>query len=212
VADLLRFDGWILGASFASGHTFVFGRWHASPFGGFADLMRLDPDGTRTLVAPLAEVERFVDAHYRFDRVERAPVTVDRTGDRIVATAGDLTLELDLEQRGLVSLLLRMRPEPLRTSPTWIGVEDLLFRPLVAPLLGGGGGIHARGTTRGGARQWYGIHDLRWARARARLGDRDLGAAVAPAVAADFGASEFPRRPALVRVTSLIERVGAGTL
>jgi hypothetical protein len=209
VADLLRFDGVILGASFASGHTFVFGRWHDSPFGGFADLMRRDPDGTKTLVAPLAEVERFVDAHYRFDRVERAPVTVERDGDRVVAVAGDLTVELELEGADLVSLLLRMRPAPLRTSPTWIGVEDHVFRPLVAPLLGGGAGIHARGTTRAGARQWYGIHDLRWARARARLGDRDLGAAVAPVGPAGFGASEFPGRPALVRVTSLIERVGA---
>ena len=212
MADLLRFDGWILGASFASGHTFVFGRWHVSPLGGFADLMRLDPDGTRTLVAPAAEIERFVEAHYRFDRVDRAPVAVDREGDRVVATAGDLTLELDLEPAGLVSSLLRMRPRPLRTSPTWITIEDLVFRPLVAPFLGGGGGIHARGTTRAGARQWYGNHDLRWARARARLGDRDLGAAVAPSVTADFGASEFPGRPALVRVTSFIERVGAVSL
>lgn len=144
--DLLRFDGAILGASFASGHTFVFGRWHDSPFGGFADLMRRDPDGTRTLVAPIAEVERFVDAHYRFDRVERAPVAVDRDGDRVVAVAGDLTLELDLEGAGLVSRLLRLRPAALRTWPTWIGVEDVVFRPIVAPLLGGGGGIHARGS------------------------------------------------------------------
>ncbi|MFM7718291.1 MAG: hypothetical protein ACKO8G_02200, partial [Actinomycetota bacterium] len=82
---LLRFDGWILGASFASGHTFVFGRWTDSPFGSFADLMRRDPDGTRTLVAPTAEVERFVDAHYRFDRTERAEVRVGREGDRLVA-------------------------------------------------------------------------------------------------------------------------------
>ncbi|MFM7718997.1 MAG: hypothetical protein ACKO8G_05850, partial [Actinomycetota bacterium] len=107
---------------------------------------------------------------------------------------------------GAVSALLRLRPRALRTSPTWIGVEDRVFRPLVAPLLGGGSGIHARGTTRAGARQWYGIHDLRWARARARIGDRDLGEAVAPRAEAGFGASEFPGRPALVRVTSLIER------
>lgn len=205
----MRFDGWILGASFASGHTLVFGRWHSSPFGGFADLMRRDPDGTRVLVAPSAEVERFVSAHYRFDAVERSPVQVEHDGSRLVAIAGDLTFELDLERRGLVSSLLRMRPSFLRTSPTWIGVEDVVFRPLVAPLLGGGSGIHARGTTRAGARQWYGIHDLRWARARARIGDRDLGETVSPDFEAGFGASEFPGRPALVRVTSLIERVGS---
>lgn len=205
--DLLRFDGWIMGASFASGHTFVFGRWGHSPFGSFADLMRRDPDGTRTLVAPTPEVERFVDAHYRFDRTALADVTVGRDGDRIVAVAGDLRLELDLEGGGLVSALLRLRPRALRTSPRWIGIEDVVFRPLVAPLLGGGNGIHSRGTTREGARQWYGIHDLRWARARATLDGRDLGEAVAPSVEAGFGASEFPGRPALVRVTSLIERV-----
>jgi hypothetical protein len=206
MTDVIRFDGWILGASFASGHTLVVGKWRDSPFGSFADVMRKDPDGTRTLVAPSDEVERFVSAHYRFDATRRSDVRVGREGDRLVARAEGIELTWDVEPGGgLVSTMLRLRPRFLRTLPAWIAVEDTVFRPLVAPLLGGGGGIHARGVTRQGARQWYAIHDLRWARARARVDGQDLGEAVPPTSPAGFGASEFPGRPALVRVTSLIE-------
>ena len=202
----LRFDGWILGASFGTGHTLVFGRWQDSPFGSFADLMLREPDGTRVLIAPDDAVADFVDRHYRFDRIERAAVQVDREAGRIVADAGRVRLVLDLGPRQLVGHLLRMRPRVLRTDPRWIAVEDRVFRPIVAPLLGGGvGGIHARGVTRAGARQWYGIHDLLPARARATVDGRDLGAPEPPTWQAGFGASEFPGMPAAVRVTSLIE-------
>jgi len=34
--NLLRFDGWIFGAAFASGDRFVVGRWPVSPLGSFA--------------------------------------------------------------------------------------------------------------------------------------------------------------------------------
>lgn len=206
MTDVIRFDGWILGASFASGHTLVVGKWRESPFGSFADVMRRDPDGTRTLVAPSDEVERFVTAHYRFDATVRSEVRVGREGDALVARADGIDLRVEVEPGpSLVSTLLRLRPRVLRTLPAWIAVEDAVFRPLVAPLLGGGSGIHARGVTRAGARQWYAIHDLRWARARAVVDGSDLGEAVPPSWEAGFGASEFPGRPALVRVTSLIE-------
>lgn len=204
----LRFDGWILGASFASGHTLVFGRWQDSPFGSFADLMLREPDGTRVLIAPSETVAGFVDRHYRFDRIERSPVRVDREAGRVIADAGRARLVLDLGPRQLVGHLLRLRPRMLRTDPRWIAVEDRVFRPFVAPLLGGAGGIHSRGVTRAGARQWYGIHDLVPARARATVDGRDLGAPEPPTWQAGFGASEFPGMPALVRVTSLIEDLG----
>lgn len=201
----MRFDGSILGASFGDGYTLVFGRWFDSPFGPFADLMLRRPDGRRVLIAPRGDVARFVDRHYRFDEVRHAPVSVERTDDHVVATADDVRLELDIGPRGALGWLLRARPRPLRTLDAWNAIEDAVFRPLVAPLLGGGAGIHARGTTRAGARQRYAIHDLLPARARARIGDADLGPAIVPTWEAGFGASEFPGMPALVRVTSFIE-------
>ena len=97
MTDVIRFDGWILGASFASGHTLVVGKWRESPFGSFADIMRKDPDGMRTLVAPSDEVERFVTAHYRFDATARSDVRVGREGERLVARAEGLDLEFDVE-------------------------------------------------------------------------------------------------------------------
>mgnify|MGYP003346612186 FL=1 len=108
MTDVIRFDGWILGASFASGHTLVVGKWRDSPFGSFADIMRRDPDGTRTLVAPSDEVERFVTAHYRFDATRRSDVRVGREGDRLVARAEGIELTWDVEPGGgLVSTMLR---------------------------------------------------------------------------------------------------------
>lgn len=208
MAEALRFDGSILGASFAGGHTLVFGRWYRSPFGGFADLMLRRPDGRRIFIAPRGDVARFVDRHYRFDEVRHARVRVERDpadAHRIIALADDVSLELDLGPRGAIGWLLRTRPRPLRELDAWNAIEDAVFRPIVAPLLGGGAGIHARGTTRAGARQRYVIHDLRPARARARIGGVDLGPAVVPDWSADFGASEFPGEPAVVSVSSFIE-------
>jgi len=66
--ERLIFDGRILGASFASGDRIVAGRWHASPFGPFADVMWCRPDGTRVLLAPSETVAAFVAATIRSTR------------------------------------------------------------------------------------------------------------------------------------------------
>lgn len=203
-ARLDRFDGWILGAAFASGDRFVVGRWPRSPLGSFADVMWAHPDGRRTLIAPSDEVLRTVGSHYTFDELRRSEVAVVVGPRTIRVDAPPIAMVLDLDPPGTMSRLLALRPRRLRTVRPWIAVEDLLLRPLVAPLIGGGDGIRARGRTRTGAREWYAIHAYRTARARASLDGIDLGPAV-PARVCGFGFSEFPPDPAAVRVTSLIE-------
>jgi hypothetical protein len=202
--DLLRFEGWIAGAAFASGDRFVAGRWPSSPLGSFADVMWARPDGTRVLLAPDDRVLRFVGAHYTFEEHRRTSVEVSISSRRVWVSAPPLRMRLDLEAPGTISRLLALRPRRLRTLRPWIAFEDVLARPLVGPLLGGGAGIRARGRTRAGAREWYAIHAFRAAMARASLDGADLGPTV-PAPACGFGFSEFPPMPAACRVTSLIE-------
>ena len=203
--NLLRFDGWIFGAAFASGDRFVAGRWPVSPLGSFADVMWARPDRTRVLLAPTEDILGFVGRHYVFEEQRVTPVHVDVTARRLRVAAPPLVMELDMNPPGTLSWLLSLRPRWLRTSRPWIAVEDAALRPLVTPLLGGGAGIRARGRTNAGAREWYAIHAYRSATARAWLEGVDLGHAV-PGRAGRFGFSEFPPTPAAVRVTSMIER------
>jgi len=204
--DVLRFDGWIAGAAFASGDRFVVGRWPRSPFGSFADVMWARPDGGRLLLSPDDRVLGFIGRHYAFEELRRSSVGVEISPRRIRVSGSpvDLELELELQPPGTLSRLLALRPRRLRTARPWIAIEDQVARPLVAPLLGGGSGIRARGRTRAGSREWYAIHAFRPATARASIAGVDLGEAV-PAPACGFGFSEFPPMPAAVRVTSLIE-------
>lgn len=197
------FDGRILGASFASGDRIVAGRWHASPFGPFADVMWCRPDGTRVLLAPSETVAAFVAHHYSFDEVERADVRVERRDGAIEVTAGPLDIRLVPRPPGTASRLLGLRPRRLRTSPAWIAFEDTVLRPVAGRLFGPNArSIHTRGVTRDGSREWYAIHDFLEADATATIDGRDLGP-VAPCPPAGFGFSEFPGGAAVVRVTSI---------
>jgi hypothetical protein len=203
----VRFEGHILGVAFASGDRFVVGRWPVSPFGGVADVMWARPDGERVLLAERPELLGFVASHYRFDRVERTPVRIDRTGPALRVEAGPVRMELELGPPGWASRLLRLRPRTLRELPAWIAVEDALLRPLVGPWIGARG-VRTRGVTSSGVREWYAIHDLRpIAASRAWVDGAELGPTVR-AGPAGFGFSEFPERPALVRVTALFEAAG----
>lgn len=74
----MEFDGHIMGASFGSGDRFVAGRWHRSPIGPFADVMRCRPDGHRVLFAPNQPVATFIAHHYAFDEVRLESVRVER--------------------------------------------------------------------------------------------------------------------------------------
>jgi hypothetical protein len=200
-----RFVGHIMGAAFASGHRIVVGRWSASPLGGFSDVMWRRPDGTRLLIAPDEGVADFMVRHYSFDEVLVGSVAVERTRDRIDVRADDLELRFDLRPMGPMSLLLRIQPAAVATDPRWIQLIDSSLRPLIAPLLFSGK-TRLVGRTRAGAREWYAIRDLRRADASARVNDHDVGS-TGDCPAAGFGFSEFPDPPALVRVTSLFDRL-----
>jgi len=204
--DLLRFDGHILGTSFASGDTIVAGRWRSSPFGPFADVMWRRSDGVRTLLAPTEDVRTFVMGHYAFDAASRVPVRVERDRTGLVRVdAGPIDLRVRAEPLDLAGRLIRLRPRWVRERPAWIAIEDVALRPLVAPLFGADG-VHVRGRTRTGAREWYAIHDVRAAAATGAIDGTDLGE-TATLEAAGFGFTEFPSRSSIVRVTSLIERL-----
>ncbi|MEO8477465.1 MAG: hypothetical protein ABI572_10510 [Actinomycetota bacterium] len=201
--DRLVFEGHILGASFSSGDRFVAGRWHASPFGPFADVMWCRPDGTRILLAPRDTVARFVAHHYSFTEVAVTDVRVERRGDGIEMAAGPIAVRLVPRPPGLPSRVLRLRPRKLRTVPAWIAFEDAVLRPVVGPLFGpNSGALRTRGVTRDGSTEWYAIHDFRDADATASVDGRDLGP-VTPGPPAGFGFSEFPGGAAIVRVTSI---------
>lgn len=201
---MLRFEGHILGASFASGHRIVVGRWFDSPLGAFADVMRRSPEGSRTLLATTQAAADFIASHYSFDRVEVGTVSVRRTDRRIVVETDTLRLELELRPPGVGSALLGLQPKPLRTAPGWIRAQDVLFRPLLGPLLFGGGRTRVTGRTRAGVREWYAIHSYREARAAGMADGVDLGP-VGASSPAGFGFSEFPEGASMVRVTSLFE-------
>ena len=200
----LRFDGWIAGAAFETGHRFVIGWWPSSPFGAFVDVMWSQPDGTRVLLVTRDEIRDFVGAHYRFDRCERVPIRLVTRGDTVAVSAGRCGVRYSIAGRGAMSFLLALRPAAIRTDTRWIGVEDRLLRPLSGPLFGSATQIHARGRTAQGARQWYAIHDYRAIRAQATVDGADAGPTVGEAIEG-FGFSAFPPRAAQVRVTSMID-------
>lgn len=204
---VVEFDGHIMGASFASGDRFVVGRWFRSPFGPFADVMWCRPDGRRVLLAPDEHVREFVGGHYAFDELRLEPVRVERVDRAIEAAAGPIRLLLRPRARGTASRLLAMRPRRIRTAKAWIVAEDRLLRPVVRPLFAAAD-VRTTGVTLAGVREWYAIHDYRDADASASVDGDDLGI-TAPCPPAGFGFSEFPSRPALVRVTSLFDLDGA---
>lgn len=199
-----RFDGHIMGAAFASGHRIVVGRWFSSPFGGFSDVMWRDPDGRRTLMASDDAASSFITRHYSFEEVRVTPVEIFRSRDHIRVRAERIALDLTLAAPGPASTILRLQPRGLRTNRGWIRVQDTVGRPVLGPLLFGGGSTHLVGRTRAGTREWYAIHDFRRGQGRGALEDRDLGP-VGPCPPAGFGFSEFPDGAALTRVTSLFE-------
>jgi hypothetical protein len=156
----IRLDGLIAGR-FETGDRIVLGCWRSSPFGPFADAMWARPDGTRVLVAPEGAPLAFVSFHYRFEEHVAARTGARVTRDGLLFTGGPLELEMELEPPGAMSVLLGLRPSPLRTWMPWIWVEDVVFRPLLGPLLGGTADIRTRGVTPGGGAERYAIHDVR---------------------------------------------------
>jgi hypothetical protein len=203
---LERFTGWIAGLGTDSGHRVVVGHWHTSPYGPVTDAMVEDPSGHRTLYAPTAPLARFISAAYHFDEVQVVPCSARRSGPHWRLRAGPLQFSFTVGRRSLLGWLLWLVPAPLARSPWWAGLQDLVARRLLP-------GVRTRGRTRDRRRQWYGARDLHPViAAEATLHDRDLGSLQAVHPPVGFGFGSVPRRPSLVRITTMIEAVGPGAL
>lgn len=195
----LRFVGAIAGVGTASGVRFVVGRWSASPFGAFADVMVEDAAGHRTLLAPTAEVAEFVCQTYTFDEVHIGPVEVDDAVVGWTVDAGDqLGAQIVVGSRTPLGWLLRAVPRPLATRPAWASVVDPAAR-VVMP------GVRTRGTARPGRREWYGATDLtRITAVEGRWRGSDLGALRDVEPPCQFGFSSTPRTPCITDVVTTI--------
>ncbi|MFE4961143.1 hypothetical protein ACFRCW_46490 [Streptomyces sp. NPDC056653] len=197
----LRFDGWIAGIGTSSGTRVVLGHWTQSPFGPFSDVMLEQADGERLLLAPTRSIGDFIASTYSFEHLQVVPVTASAERTSWAVEAGSLTLHFTVGRRRLLGLLLRAVPGPLAARPAWAGLENLPARLLP--------GVRTRGSAGDAHREWYGVLDL-WpvTAATAAFEGHDLGrlAPVDPPVR--FGFGSVPRRPALVRVTTTVERGG----
>ncbi len=194
-----RFGGWIAGLGTTDGHRLVVGHWTRSPYGVVTDVMAEDPAGRRTLYAPTPQLAAFLGAAYRFDDVQVAVCGARRSGRCWTVEAGPLRLSFTVGPRTPLGWLLRVVPTPLARTTWWVGLLDLPARRLLP-------GVHTRGRTRDGRRQWYGAHDLHaLVAAEATLSGRDLGplSPVQPPVG--FGFGSVPGRPSLVHLTTIIE-------
>jgi len=188
-------DGTISAAGFASGDRFVVGIWPVSPLGPMADVMWVDPDGRRTLLAPDGAAAAFVASVYRFDDVVVDPFRWDGDGRRTRVCGG--RLELDLEGGAGVALPV--------ARPCW--VTRHIEAPLARALLG----VSTYGVSPTGVQEWYRALGLRRVvRGRAALDGRDLGALAPVDPPVGVGFSEPPRRPSIVRVRPrLVDPLGA---
>lgn len=198
-ATSLRFDGEIVGVGTAAGVRIVVGMWASSPFGAFVDAMVERGDGHRILVAPTAEIAGFVRTTYTFDEVRIEPtVLVHGAGVRGLVSPS-LEIRLDTAGRTLVGSLLRLVPARVATSRAWCAVLDPLARRMRP-------GVRTRGSAGQRRREWYAARDEhRVTAVQASLDGADLGGLrpVWPPVRFGFGSA--PRRPAVVRVTTLID-------
>jgi len=193
-----RFDGEIAAFGTTTGHRVVIGRWPVSPFGPISDVMLETPDGTRLLIAPSAEVARFIASTYCFDAVQVEPVTVIRHPGELTVVTGQLRASLTVGRRGRLGLLLRAVPRPVATAPVWAALVD----PLVQLMLPG---VRTRGSARAGQREWYGAWDLHLLTAvTARWQGTDLGAMADVFPPVRFGFGSAPRQPSLVRLTTTV--------
>jgi hypothetical protein len=202
----LRFRGTIAGLGSTSGVRVVVGRWHASPFGAFADVMLAEADGTRRLLAPGEEIAGFVATTYSFDAVEVVPVEVTGEGpgegSAVRVVAGDLDLRYDVGRRTPLGGALRLVPERLATAPAWSVVTDQVCRVVLR-------GVRTRGSAGNGRRETYGATDHH--RIDALAGSwrrRDLGALARVVPEPGFGFGSTPPEPS---VTTLVTTV-AGAL
>jgi hypothetical protein len=193
-----RFEGQIAGIGTTSGTRLVIGRWDASPFGAFTDVMLEDASGTRTLLAPSPEVAEYVRATYSFDDVVVTPVTCTLTSDRLVVDAGELRVRAGIGGVTLLGRLLGLVPSRLATHPRWLA----LINPVAARLVKG---VATAGSAGHGRTEYYGVTSARAvAGVTATWRGADLGALAPVSPPVRFGFSSAPPRPQLVSVTTTI--------
>jgi hypothetical protein len=196
---VLRFDGSIAGVGTSSGVRLVIGMWPQSPFGPIADVMIERPNGRRTLIAPTAEVGRFIAATYHFDDVRTEPVGlyVDGVARTVVATS--LTLRFVVGGRTTLGRLLAAVPAPLARRRWFAQAVDPIAR-LARP------GVRTAGTAGQGRREWYcAMDEHHITQVQATLDGADLGdlRRVEPSVR--FGFASTPPSPSVVRVTTWVD-------
>ena len=189
-------QGTISSAAFASGDQFVIGYWPQSPLGPFHDIMWLDANDTRTLIASSRDAANFITSTYHFDHVMVASLHVESEG----ATTAAWTDELEIQMAGG-----RLRPLPLRRP---LAVTRYIEAPIARRLMG----VETYGLSPTGAREWYQTRGWRWVRtATARHGSEALGALVEFTRPMHVGFATPPRRASIVSVTVTIERPAAGS-
>lgn len=202
-----RFEGAIAAAAFADGHQVVVGMWRASPLGRVVDVMWIRPDGRRVLLAPSATVRDYITGVYAFDEARVAPVRGGFDGREVAVAAGELRLRLTPHPRDWRSWVFAARPRVLRRRRAWLALEDRLAGPLAGPLLGGRPGVRLSGTTPTGRREWFSVDDYRpLADGALTVDGAEAGAMRALRPGLGVGLSDFPTRPALVQLATLIER------
>lgn len=197
-----RFDGTITGVGTASGTRVVLGAWTDTPFGPVTDVMIERRDGHRVLVAPSAELGRFIADTYGFDEVRVEPVSLACDGALWTLAATTVRLHILFGGRTGLGRLLRVVPRPLARARWWARLLD----PVAARLRPG---VHLIGTAGNGREERYcALDEHRVTGARVVLDGVDQGrlSAVDPPVRFGFGST--PTRPSRVRVTSV---VGAAT-
>lgn len=194
-----RFTGQIAGVGSTSGVRLVVGRWAASPWGPFADVMIEDASGHRVLLAPDERTRDFVVATYSFDEVVIEPVSVSGTDEWVVATQS-LDLRLRVGRRTALGHLLRAVPSRIATAPAWCAAVDPVARVVMR-------GVRTRGTAGQDRREWYGatsVHEVTALTGAWR--GQPLGALAPVDPPCRFGFSSTPRRPSVTDVVTTVER------
>ena len=154
--------------------------------------------GRRVLLAPTEEVASFVASTYTFDEVRTEPVEVTVAGSEWAVRSPSLDLRLTTGRPTPISLLLRLVPDRVATSPVWCALTDPVARVVLR-------GVRTRGTAREGRREYYGATGTRSVRSAAGHFDGEpLGALRPVDPPCRFGFSSTPRRPG---VTTLVTTV-----
>lgn len=193
-----RFDGTIVGVGTESGTRLVIGAWDATPFGPITDVMIERVDGHRVLIAPTAEVGRFISDTYGFDEVRVEPTSLERAGRRWSVTSQSLRVTIEVGRRTPLGRLLALVPRRVARSRWWCRAINPLAR-LVRP------GVRTIGTAGNGREERYCAldeHALVDAEVAWDGVDRGRLRAIEPPVRFGFGST--PRRPSVVRVTTFV--------